>query len=99
MIDYLTVLGTGEANAIKGKDLAERLGFSDSRILQADIAKARKNGVMILSSSAGYFLPADNAEVQRFVNTLTNRALHTLQALRTAKRYLRQTPGQIEMTS
>ncbi len=97
MIDYTTILQHGEQNAIKSADLAARLGFENTRQLQVDIAKARGNGVMILSSGRGYYLPSSKAEVERFVETMRSRALNTLKAIKTANRYLRQVPGQTEM--
>lgn len=99
MIDYETILPKGEEHAIKSADLAARLGFENTRQLQVDIAKARGNGVMILSSGRGYYLPSSKAEVERFVKTMRARALNTLKAIKTANRFLEQVPGQLDMTS
>ena len=99
MFDYEMILPKGEENAIKAVDLAARLGFNNTRLLQASIAKARAEGQMILSSGRGYYLPSSDEEVQRFIKTMENRAINTLAAIKNARRYLKIVPGQMEMTS
>lgn len=44
--DYTTILPVGKENAISTNELAVIMGFSDSRSLQADIAKSRNAGQM-----------------------------------------------------
>lgn len=99
MIDYEMILPKGEQNAIKSADLAARLGFNNTRVLQESIARARAEGQMILSSGRGYYLPSSDEEVQRFIKTMENRAINTLAAIKNARRYLKIVPGQIELTS
>ena len=99
MIDYEMILPKGEQNAIKSADLAARLGFNNTRVLQESIARARDEGQMILSSGRGYYLPSSDEEVQRFIKTMENRAINTLAAIKNARRYLKIVPGQIELTS
>lgn len=94
--DYTTILPTGKENAISTNELAVIMGFSDSRSLQADIAKSRNAGQIILSSTqGGYYLPKDDAEVQEFVAVLRARAINTFRALKSAREYLQKDRGQM----
>lgn len=87
--DYTVILPTGKENAISTNELAVIMGFGDSRSLQADIAKSRNAGQIILSStSGGYYLPANDEEVQEFVAVLRARAINTFRALKSAREYL-----------
>lgn len=58
VVDYLK---KGRENAIPSKVLAEACGYSSTRELQAEIARERAAGEVILSTTSnggGYFLPA-----------------------------------------
>lgn len=93
-------LRKGRENAIPSKELAVMCGYSTTRELQSEIAIERANGAVILSTtngSGGYFLPATEEEVQRFIATLTNRAANTFAALKSAKAFLKQMQGQERM--
>lgn len=84
------VLPQGETNAICSKALAELVGASSVRDLQNRIAAERDQGKLILSSCrGGYFSPSPGAdgqaEIRRYISTLTARALNTLRALKAAK--------------
>ena len=86
MTDYTKILPTGKKNAISSKDLAILMGFDNTRSLQADIAKSRDAGQVILSSSTGgYYLPANDEEIEEFIAVLRARAINTFKALRSAK--------------
>lgn len=90
LTDYIPV---GKENAISAKDLASLAGFKDVRKLQAHIHNCRVQGEIICSVSGqdgGYYIPNPEriSEVQEFVNTLDRRALHTIEAVRSAKEYL-----------
>ena len=86
MTDYTKILPTGKKNAILSKDLAFLMGFDNTRSLQADIAKSRDAGQVILSSSTGgYYLPANDEEIEEFIAVLRARAINTFKALRSAK--------------
>lgn len=85
----------GEQNAIKAPELARMLGFTTTRELQQAIHRERESGAVILSSGAGFFLPSEDeqqakGELQRFIASLSSRALNTLGVLKTAKRVLRR---------
>ncbi|MDD6070430.1 MAG: hypothetical protein PUC12_06390 [Clostridiales bacterium] len=94
-LDYTHILPTGKKNAIPAKYLANKLMFKSTRALQADIAKARAEGQVICSSTTGgYYLPADRAEIEEFVAILKARACNTFVALKSAREALGQHPGQ-----
>lgn len=90
--DYLK---RGEQNAIKATDLARLTGYATTRELQQAIHDERSNGELILSSGAGFFLPSEDKrqarrEIERFIASLSSRAINTLGVLKTAKRVLRR---------
>ena len=96
--DYSQILRTGKENAIPSQELAQMLGFSDTRALRADIAKSRQEGQVIISStSGGYYLPANLKEVADFVRSLEARAKNTFAAIQSARQALEALPGQLEM--
>lgn len=51
------ILPTGKENAILARDLAAKLGVSEL-VLRDIVTADRINGIVICSSSAGYYLPA-----------------------------------------
>lgn len=90
--DYLK---HGEQNAIKAPELACLLGYATTRELQQAIHRERDSGELILSSGAGFFLPSEDErqakhEINRFIASLSSRALSTLSVLKTAKRAARR---------
>lgn len=96
--DYTKLLPKGKENAISAADLTTLLGFNDTRALQADIAKSRDAGQIILSSTnGGYFLPANDAEIEEFVAVLRARAIGIFRALSSAKEYLQKDKEQMEL--
>lgn len=85
----------GEQNAIKAPELTRLLGYATTRELQQAVHREREHGAVILSSGAGFFLPSKDEqqarhEIERFIASLSSRALSTLGVLKTAKRVLRQ---------
>lgn len=90
MIDFTKILPQGQQNAVPAVELAETLNYSDVRTMQSDIREARESGQIICSSAKGYFLPADDSEVEQYIATLKNRALSTLRTLKTANEYLKK---------
>ena len=94
--DYTKILPVGKENAISTDELIVLLGFTDARGLQMDIAKARDNGQVILSStSGGYYLPANDEEVREFIGALQARAIGTFRALKSAREYLKEDKAQM----
>lgn len=66
---------TGAENAIPRRHLRQLTGLSD-RDLRRQIQAARLAGDPILSSTTagGYYLPADNAELEHFVRSMRGRS-------------------------
>ena len=96
--DYSLHLSTGKENATPSAKLAKELGFSDTRSLQADIARSRAAGQVICSSTqGGYYLPADREEVMKFIHSLEARAKNTLLALRSARQEVKRLTGQMSL--
>lgn len=88
--EIMGLLPEGKRNAISSDALTRLLHLNSKRELQQRIAKERKAGALILSSSTGgYYTSTDPAEVAAFVRTLENRAKQTFLVLRTARRFLR----------
>lgn len=87
------ILKTGKANALSPEYLAARLNLGTVRALQKQVEKERRGGAVILSSTTppgGYYLPDNRREVVEFIRTLENRADGTLEALNSAKKYLKE---------
>ena len=81
----------GRENAISAKDLADICGYKNTRTLQQDIHSLRKNGTLILSATddpKGYFMPADDDDVRRFVHSMDNRIRNTQIAVQAAREYM-----------
>lgn len=93
----LSVLPTGEGNAISGDSLVATLNFSSVRQLQKMIARARLSGEVICSCDNGYFLPENRSEIERFYRTTRRKAVSTLAILKSARMALSATDGQQEL--
>lgn len=92
----MEALSHGKGNAVSAQQLCNVLHYESARELQKEIARERKAGAVILSTcqdSGGYFLPADEPEVRRFIRTLENRANNTLAVLQSARELLGQQEG------
>lgn len=79
------VLGRGEESAIPARELAARLGVDDRKLRRAVMA-ARLDGVPVLSSKEGYFLPSLDRrrallEKLQFENTMRARIKATCRAI------------------
>lgn len=90
-----TYLSRGESNAIPARELAKLMGFSDTRPLRLAIERERREGVLILSSDRGYFLPSlDDEQAERevavFVRRTDARLRSNRQSVRACKRWLRR---------
>lgn len=99
-----SLLPQGVANALSSRELVQLTGFRSVRELQAEIAREREAGALILSTcrnGGGYFIPSDGVEGTRemcaFVATLRARAFHTLKALKTAREVLQHIDGQLDL--
>lgn len=96
MENLLALLPEGRSNAIPMQMLAERLGV-DPRSLRAAIARAREAGEIIAGDSAGYYRPADKAELRRYYFAARKRSLSGLKSLKAVRRKLAEFDGQQDM--
>lgn len=89
----------GEANAIPRAQLAEQLGFSSVRALQAAIAdEVHETGALILASPrGGYFLAETRDELLKYKQSLRSRAKNTFRRLHAVNIALLDCPDQISM--
>lgn len=84
-----SLLPVGKENAISTDDLVKYTGCSSARELQQYIARERKAGAVICSSTTGgYYLPANYGEMVEFYRTLESRAHNTMIALESTKKAL-----------
>ena len=89
--EIMAMLPEGKKNAVSSEVLTRILHLKSKRELQQRIAKERKAGALILSSSTGgYYTSKDPAEVAAFIRTLENRAKQTFMALRPARQFLKE---------
>ena len=90
-----SILPVGKRNAIPTEELVKRVGCKSARELQQYIARERKAGAVICSSTTGgYFLPANHRETAEFCKALENRAKNTFIAIQSARRALEIPEGQ-----
>lgn len=97
-----SLLPQGEKKALASRKLVKLTGFRSVRELQAEIAREREAGALILSTcrnGGGYFIPSDGIEgvheMSEFVATLRARAFHTLRSLKTVREVLQHIDGQL----
>ena len=85
LTDYLSV---GEQNAITAKDLARLLGWNE-RDVTITINALRKQGELICSSTqSGFWLPADDRDIEQFVRGMQGRIKDMQKAMKPAIEYL-----------
>ena len=99
VVDFLQ---KGKQNAIPAKQLASAMGFKSTRQLRLAIELERRSGTVILSTQdpvrGGYYLPANQEELDSYIAEMEARARTTLEILRSAKRFRKlHTPGQMYM--
>lgn len=88
----LAVLGTGEQNATTSRQIKRAFGISE-RDLRKIVERCRRNGIFILSSSAGYYYPANKGELEEFIRRESRRIKSQCVTLSPMKRYLKQLRG------
>lgn len=97
--DYLE---RGAEKATSTQELQQLVGCATVRQLRQMVEDERRNGVLILSSTAGgYYLPdtgqKGRAEIQRYLATMCARATAIIQATEAARKALYILDGQIDM--
>lgn len=92
----ISLLPTGEENAVHQKELANYMGV-DCCTLKKIIQGARKDGYKIISSQQGYFKPKDKAEIIKFINHMSKQAATRYGSITKLKRVAGETDGQITL--
>ena len=93
LTDYLSV---GEENAITCKQLSKYLGLSE-RDITIQINALRKKGELICSNTqSGFWLPADDRDVEQFVRGMQGRIKDMQRAMKPAIEYLKNGGGDID---
>lgn len=91
-------LPVGKKNAISSEVLVEQLHLTGKRELQAQIAKERNAGAIILSTTTGgYYQSSDRDEIAEFIRTLEKRAKNTMKVLKSARKFLKNIEGQMSI--
>ena len=84
------LLPKGKENAISTQSLCKAAGFDNIRTLRSAVAKERKEGALIASSSSGgYYIPADSKELEEFVSLLDRKARSIMVVLQPARKALK----------
>lgn len=86
------VLPAGRENALTGRELAN-IFDCDIRAITIQIERERRDGHPICAASGerpGYFLPADNEELQEYCDRLKGRAIELFKTRQALVRVLRQ---------
>lgn len=81
------LLPVGAENAVSRRELSSLTGIED-RQLRRQIAKERRAGALILSSSeinGGYYRAASREELQRYVRSMQSRCREILAVIRAAQ--------------
>ena len=90
LTDYLSV---GEENAITCKQLSKYLGLSE-RDITIQINALRKKGELICSNTqSGFWLPADDRDIEQFVRGMQGRIKDMQRAMKPAVEYLKNGGG------
>ena len=95
LTDYLSV---GEDNAITATDLARLLGVH-KRDVTIMVNALRKKGEFICSNTQnGFWLPADDRDIERFVRGMQGRIKDMQKSMKPAVDYLKNGGGDIANT-
>ena len=92
------ILPAGRENALTGRRLADMFNC-DIRAITAQIERERRAGYPICAASGeapGYFLPADDKELEAYCNRLKRRAVELFKTRQALVRVLRQVQEQRE---
>ena len=93
LTDYLSV---GEENALTAKTLSKYLGLSE-RDITIQINALRKKGELICSNTqSGFWLPADDRDIEQFVRGMQGRIKDMQKAMKPAVEYLKNGGGDID---
>ena len=69
-------MSTGQENAVPLRHLKTLLSGWTGREIRREIEAERRRGIPVLADCiGGYFLPASDAELEKFVNSMYSRAM------------------------
>lgn len=92
------ILPAGRENALTGRALAN-IFDCDIRAITAQIERERRDGHPICAATGenpGYFLPADNEELQEYCDLLKGRGIEIFKTRQALIRVLRQRQEALE---
>ena len=91
------LLHEGSENGVTLAELVQLTG-EDARSIRRRIQTERKAGNLILTDNkSGYFLPASEYEVRRFIRSMSNRAREITVVAQVAEDMLAQMTGQEQL--
>jgi len=67
-------LHRGKQNATTGKEMAQKVGHRDDRVIRSEIEDMIREGIVILASESGYYRPANESETDEYLGILRSRA-------------------------
>lgn len=85
----LAVIPKGEENAVSMRLLSEVLGMTP-RHIRFCIESARREGNVICSSDAGYFVPLDDEELRRYYLRTLARIFTSFECLRPVVKLIKE---------
>ena len=96
----LQALRVGENNAVSLADMC-RISGLDNRSTRLVIEDLRRQGMVIISSNRGYYLPETIEELRRYINKESKRAksiFYTLKSAKQLEKYMNNSVGQTKFT-
>lgn len=93
----LEVLPIGRENAMHQKEIAERLGTKARRVKEL-VQQARKQGHQICSGSEGYWIAKNDAEMQRFLQSMRKQAIQRFETTKAMNNRMNDFEGQISLS-
>lgn len=100
-LEVCDILGEGAENALPGKRICDLLGITQRELADA-IQRERRNGRPICASSGrnpGYYLAANQAEMERYCRSLQKRAGEIHKTRRRLLKTLPDLPGESTLES
>lgn len=102
MIDFMEILPHGKKNAVRMSDLAEQLGYSDTRSLRKDIHEYNAEGKGLICSTSnskygGYFVPSTREEIAEYIRFHEGRIKSASQSIHHAREIMKKISGQERM--
>ena len=92
-LGVMDILMRGEENALISNELVKLCGYNNKRSLSTEIHALRSSGEIIMSNTCGknmgYYLPSNDEEIKRFVNSMHSRMKHIKIATISAEQALR----------